>query len=91
MTRVDLATLDPAFAELARSGETVVLYEGDAPIAELKPVEGARSTRADPGNPYDRAKAFGRYESWMTEAEIHEALRPMTDDEAERFIDTGTY
>ena len=94
MTRMDLATLDPVdFARLARSGEIVVLTENDEPIAEVKPVDPPKTPAptGDPDDPYGRAAAFDRYAPWITEARLREAMRPMTDAEAERFIETGEY
>ena len=68
------------FLRVAKSGETVVICERNVPVAELVAVK----------KPIDRAlreSAFGMYKNVMTDAELDEALRPMTDEEADAFIE----
>lgn len=65
---------------LAASGERVVLCERNKPIVELVPV----------GKPIDlelRKSAFGMFKGGMTSDEIDEALRPMTDEEVDEFLE----
>ncbi len=68
------------FLRMAKSGERVVICERNRPVAELVPFT----------PPVDRAlreSAFGLFPGGMTEAELEEALRPMTDEEADAFIE----
>ncbi len=71
------------FLRLAKSGEKVVICERNKPVLELVPLV----------QPIDRKKreaAFGMFPIAMTEEELHEAMRPMTDEEADAFIE-GRY
>ena len=71
------------YLRLAKSGETVVICDRNKPVAELVPVK----------KPVDRAlreSAMGMYPSVMSPEELREALRPMTDEEADDFIE-GRY
>jgi len=71
------------YLRLAKSGERVVICDRNKPIVELVPVQA----------PIDRelrASAFGMFPSVMTEAELDEALRPMTNEEADAFLE-GRY
>ena len=61
------------YLSLVKEGEEVVICRRGQPIAKLVPI----------GPPMDvdlRESAFGRFNGVMTEAELNEALRPMTDD-----------
>jgi prevent-host-death family protein len=71
------------FLRLAQAGEKVVICERNKPIAEIVPVK----------KPFDEAlfdSAIGMFPSVMTEEELQEALRPMTDEEADAFVE-GRY
>jgi prevent-host-death family protein len=68
------------YLRLATSGEKVIICERNKPIAELVPIE----------QPIDielRKSAFGMFSGGIPEAELEEALRPMTDEEADAFIE----
>lgn len=71
------------FLRLAKSGEEVVICDRNEPVARLvsivPKIDFAR-----------RRSAFGMFEGGMTEEQLQEAVRPMTDEEAEAFID-GKY
>ncbi len=69
--------------KLAASGEKVVLCERNKPVVELVPVK----------KPIDlelRKSAFGMFPGGMSEEELEEALRPMTDEEVDAFLE-GRY
>ena len=68
------------FLRLAKSGERVVICERNRPIAELTAI-------APPVDRALRQSAFGAFSGGMTESELCEALRPMTDDEADAFTE----
>ena len=71
------------YLRLAASGEQVVICERNKPLVELTPVK----------KPIDierRKAAIGMFKGGMTEEELQEALRPMTDEEADAFIE-GRY
>ncbi|AIE84429.1 hypothetical protein OP10G_1061 [Fimbriimonas ginsengisoli Gsoil 348] len=70
------------FLRLAKAGEKVVICERNRPIAELTAVR----------PPVDRAlreSAFGMYAGQVDEKELEDALRPMTDREADEFVQGG--
>ncbi|HEY3779914.1 MAG TPA: type II toxin-antitoxin system prevent-host-death family antitoxin [Fimbriimonadaceae bacterium] len=71
------------FLRLVKGGERVLICDRNRPIAELVPV-------APPIDRKLRESAFGMFTPTMTQAELEEALRPMTDREAEDFIE-GKY
>jgi antitoxin (DNA-binding transcriptional repressor) of toxin-antitoxin stability system len=71
------------YLRLASAGERVMICDRNKPVAELVPVQ----------KPIDRelrASAFGMFVGMIDEREIEVALRPMSDEEAEAFIE-GTY
>jgi prevent-host-death family protein len=66
-----------------RAGEETVICSRGVPVARFVPFQ----------PPIDlelRKSAFGLFARVMDEAELHEALRPMTDEEADAFVD-GRY
>jgi prevent-host-death family protein len=76
ITRTNVADLKARlshFLRLAKSGETVIVCERNVPVAELvglrKPVDRVL-----------RESAFGMYGSWISDDELEEAMRPMTDE-----------
>ncbi len=71
------------YLRLAKSGERVMICERNKPIAELVPV-------VPPIDKALRASAFGMFPSVMTVEKLEEALRPMTDEEADAFVE-GRY
>ena len=71
------------YLRLAKSGERVVICDRNKPIAELVPV-------IPPIDRALRASAFGMFPGGMSEEELTEALRPMTDEEADAFVE-GRY
>ncbi|MCW5941508.1 MAG: hypothetical protein KIS66_04710 [Fimbriimonadaceae bacterium] len=71
------------YLRLAKSGQKVVICERNTPVAELTAVP----------RPVDRAlreSAFGMFSFPMTDEEFEEALRPMTEGEADAFVE-GRY
>ena len=68
------------FLRLVKGGERVMICDRNKPVAELVPV-------APPIDLKLRESAFGMFASSMTEAELNEALRPMSDEEADAFIE----
>lgn len=68
------------YLKLAKGGERVVICERNRPVAELKPIPQAIDRKL-------RESAFGLYKSVMTKEELEEALRPMSNDEADAFIE----
>ena len=71
------------YVRLASSGETVQVCERNRPVAKITAV----------AKPYDRAlreSGLGMFAGLLSEAELDEALRPMTDEEADAFLE-GTY
>jgi|GEM_PF-5305716 len=79
----DLQERLPYFLSAVKSGEKVVICEEDKPVAELVAVK----------KPVDvelRRSFFGMYEGQVDLAMLEEALRPMTDEEADDFIE-GRY
>ncbi|MEZ0327760.1 MAG: type II toxin-antitoxin system Phd/YefM family antitoxin [Fimbriimonas sp.] len=68
------------FLRLAKAGERVMICDRNKPVAELVPVR-------EPIDKALRASAFGMFKPVMTDEEMHEALRPMTDEEADAFIE----
>jgi prevent-host-death family protein len=71
------------FLRLAKDGEDVVICARNEPIARLIPIPPKIDLQL-------RESAFGRYNGCMTEEEVQEALRPMTDEEADAFVE-GKY
>ena len=67
------------FLRLAVAGEKVVICDRNKPVAELVAVKA-------PVNLVLRESAFGMFYGGMSEEELQEALRPMTDEEADAFI-----
>lgn len=87
MTKVNVSEMKARlshYMRLAASGEQVILCERNEPRFELVPVK-------KPIDKEKRRSAFGMFGNWMTEEQVEEALRPMTDDEADRFLETGDY
>ncbi len=71
------------FLRLAKSGQKVVIFQRNKPAFQIVPIK----------EPFDEAlfdSAFGMFPSVMTPEQLHEALRPMTDEEADAFIE-GRY
>lgn len=71
------------FLRLAKAGETVQICERNVPVAELTAVR----------RPVDRKlreSAFGMFAGQISDEELDEAMRPMTDEEAGAFIE-GRY
>lgn len=71
------------YLRLAKSGERVVICERNTPVAELTAIP----------RPVDRElreSAFGMFSFPMTDEEFEEALRPMTDEESDAFVE-GRY
>jgi len=71
------------YLRLATSGEKVMICERNKPVAELVAVK-------QPIDLERRRSAIGMFPGGMTEEELQEALRPMTDAEADAFIE-GRY
>jgi antitoxin (DNA-binding transcriptional repressor) of toxin-antitoxin stability system len=71
------------FLRLVKGGERVMICDRNKPIAELVPI-------ATPVDIKLRKSAFGMFADTMTGAGLKEALRPMTDEEVEAFIE-GRY
>ena len=87
MTRVNIAEAKAKlshYLRLVASGEQVVICERNSPVAELVPIK-------TPVDWEKRRMAFGWTTLPMTDEEWHEAIRPMTDEEADRFLETGDY
>lgn len=68
------------FLRLAKAGEKVLICERNRPVAELVAV-------VPPVDRDLRRSAFGLFKSTMTEKQLSEALRPLTDEEADAFIE----
>ncbi len=68
---------------LVKAGEEVVICRRGEPIAKLTPMHPKIDIEL-------RRSAFGWFKGVMTEAELNEAMRPMTDEEADAFVD-GNY
>lgn len=68
------------YLRVAKSGERVVICERNKPVAELVPI-------LKPVDRELRKSVFGMFAGSMTEAELDEAIRPMTDKEAEAFVE----
>lgn len=86
MTHVNVAEVKSRlsyYLRLATSGEKVIICDRNKPVAELVPIP-RTIDRAR------RAAAFGMFAGGMSEAELQEALRPMTDEEADAFVE-GRY
>lgn len=83
MTHVDIHEAQARLAhyvELAQSGEVVRICQAQVPVAELVPV----AQKIDVAK---RRAFFGKYEGFLDEAVLAEAMRPMSDDEADAFIE----
>ena len=86
MIKANVAEVKARFSHylrLASSGEEVVVCDRNEPVARIVPL----ARKVDIAR---RMSAIGMFEGGMTEAELDEALRPMTDEEAEAFIE-GRY
>lgn len=60
-----------------------MICERNKPVAELVPIK----------KPVDyalRGSAFGMHANWLSEAELDEAIRPMTDEGADAFVEGRT-
>lgn len=68
------------YLRLAESGKRVVILRRGAPVAEIVAYR-------PPVDRDLRASAFGMFSFSMTDEELDEALRPMTDEEADAFIE----
>lgn len=86
MTRANVAEVKSRlsyYLRLATSGEQVIICDRNRPIAELVPV-------SPPVDLKLRESAFGMFSKVMTDEQLDEAMRPMTDEEADAFIE-GRY
>lgn len=68
------------YLRLVKGGEKVVICDRNKPIAELTAVR-------PPVDIELRRSAFGLYRGRMDPKQIEEAMRPMTDEEADAFIE----
>jgi len=68
------------FLKLAKAGERVVICDRNRPVAELVAVQPAVDSAL-------RRSAFGLFNGSLGEAELDKALRPMTDEEADAFVE----
>ena len=71
------------YLRLVKGGERVVICERNQPVAEIMPL-------TKPIDKQLRESAFGLFAGAIDLKELKEAMRPMTDEEAQAFIE-GRY